>query len=97
MNELYLLGPGDELNIVVFNHEDLSALCVDEAELATTSGQDSDEIVADGRDGKSSGCAVVGDAGTISLPLVGEIRASGADCRCSTARLRRSPGGRLSC
>ncbi len=43
----YALGPGDELNIVVFNQEDLS------------------------------GNFVVSEAGTISLPLVGEIRAAG--------------------
>ena len=47
LNESYVLGPGDELNIVVFNHEDLS------------------------------GNFVVGKAGTISLPLIGEIRAAG--------------------
>ena len=45
--ESYVLGPGDELNIVVFNNEDLS-----------------DNFV-------------VSEAGTISLPLVGQIRAAG--------------------
>ena len=30
LDESYLLGPGDKLNVVVFNHEDLSVLCVDE-------------------------------------------------------------------
>jgi len=43
----YVLGPGDELNIVVFNNEDLS-----------------DNFV-------------VSEAGTISLPLAGNIRAAG--------------------
>ncbi len=46
-HESYTLGPGDELSIVVSNHEDLS------------------------------GNFVVSEAGTISLPLVGEIRAVG--------------------
>ena len=77
LDESYVLGPGDELKIVVFNHEDLSALCVAEAEIATPTGQVGDEIAAKGRGGKSSGCAVVGEAGTVSLPLVGEIRAAG--------------------
>jgi polysaccharide export outer membrane protein len=47
LDESYTLGPGDELNIVVFNHEDLS------------------------------GKFIVGEAGTVSLPLGGEIRAAG--------------------
>jgi polysaccharide export outer membrane protein len=47
LSETYVLGPGDELNIVVFNNEDLS-----------------DNFV-------------VSEAGTISLPLVGQIRAAG--------------------
>ena len=47
LDDSYALGPGDELNIVVFNHEDLS------------------------------GNFIVSEAGTISLPLVGEIRAAG--------------------
>ena len=46
LDDSYLLGPGDELNIVVFNHEDLS------------------------------GKFFVSEAGTISLPLIGEIRAA---------------------
>ena len=45
LDESYVLGPGDELNIVVFNQEDLS------------------------------GNFVVSEAGSISLPLIGEIRA----------------------
>ena len=77
LDESYVLGPGDELKIVVFNNEDLSTLCVAEAEAATATGQVGDEIAAKARDGKSSGCAIVGEAGTISLPLVGEIRAAG--------------------
>ncbi len=47
LDESYVLGPGDELNIVVFNNEDLS-----------------DNFV-------------VSEAGTISLPLAGNIRAAG--------------------
>ena len=47
LDDSYLLGPSDELNIVVFNHEDLS------------------------------GNFVVSEAGTISLPLIGDIRAAG--------------------
>ena len=47
LGESYVLGPGDELNIVVFNNEDLS-----------------DNFV-------------VSEAGTISLPLAGNIRAAG--------------------
>ncbi len=46
LDESYVLGPGDELNIVVFNHSDLS------------------------------GNFVVSEAGNISLPLIGEIRAA---------------------
>ncbi len=47
LGESYVIGPGDELNIVVYNYEDLS-----------------DNFV-------------VSSAGTIFLPLVGEIRAAG--------------------
>ena len=47
LDDSYLLGPGDELNILVFNHVDLS------------------------------GKFVVSEAGTVALPLVGEIRAAG--------------------
>ena len=41
LDESYILGPGDKLKIVVFNHEDLSALCV--AEAATATGQVGDD------------------------------------------------------
>ena len=47
LDDSYLLGPGDVLGIVVFNHEDLS------------------------------GDFVVSNAGIVSLPLIGEIRALG--------------------
>lgn len=75
LGESYLLGPGDKLKIVVFNHEDLSALCV--AEAATPTDQAGKQITAESQGGELSGCAVVGEAGTISFPLVGEIRAAG--------------------
>ena len=78
LDESYVLGPGDELKIVVFNHEDLSALCVAEANAATPIGQVGVEIAANDRSDKSSWCAVVGETGTITLPLVGEIRAAGS-------------------
>ena len=77
LNDSYVLGPGDELIFVVFNHEDLSVLCLSEAEMALAADQIDDEMVREGRDGISSGCAVVGEAGSISLPMVGEIRAAG--------------------
>ena len=47
LGESYILGPGDELNIVVYNNEDLSDIFV------------------------------VSESGTVSLPLVGQIRAAG--------------------
>jgi len=47
LDDSYLLGPGDVLDIVVFNHEDLS------------------------------GDFVVSNAGIVSLPLIGGIRALG--------------------
>ena len=78
LDESYILGPGDKLKIVVFNHKDLSALCAAGAEVATPTGGVIDEIAAKGRGGNSSGCAVVGEAGMLSLPLVGEIRAAGS-------------------
>ncbi len=76
LDESYILGPGDELKIVVFNHKDLSALCAAGAEVATPTGGVIDEIAAQGPNSKR--CAVVGEAGMISLPLVGEIRAAGS-------------------
>ncbi len=91
LDESYVLGPGDELKIVVFNHEDLSVPCVAEAEVATATGKVGNETAAQGRGGKSSGCAVVSEAGTISLPLVGEIRAA----RRTVEAVRRDYADRL--
>ena len=81
LDNSYILGPGDELIIVVFNHEDLSVLCLSEAEIALAAEQVDDAVDPGDRVGISSGCAVVGEAGSISLPLVGEIRAAGPSRR----------------
>ena len=77
LDDSYILGPGDELIIVVFNHEDLSVLCLSEAEIALAAEQVDDSVAPEDRVAISRGCAVVGDSGSISLPLVGEIRATG--------------------
>ena len=77
LDESYILGPGDELKIVVFNHVDLSAPCVVKVVSATPAGQVVDETIVVIPDSQSSRCAVVSDAGTISSSLVGEIPAAG--------------------
>ena len=84
LDESYVLGPGDELKIVVFNHDDLSALCITEreafevrTEAKEAAGLGEDVSSADVPGGRASRCAVVGDSGSISFHLVGEIRAAG--------------------
>ena len=84
LDDSYVLGPGDELKIVVFNHDDLSALCITEreefeviTEAKEAAGLGEDVSSADVPGGRASRCAVVGDSGSISFHLVGEIRAAG--------------------
>ncbi len=77
LDDTYILGPGDELIIVVFDHEDLSVLCLSEEEIALAAEQVDDSVAPEDRVAISRGCAVVGDSGSISMPLVGEIRAAG--------------------